>query len=92
MLNLKLQFFGGRGVGSGKSAGAGKGSSTKIKASDVTVYSQISNPRGFGNWSFRVGDVNSKEEISFSGKYSDAKKKAQQYAAEKGIPRITTLS
>ena len=78
-----LQIFGGRSGSSGKASG-------RSSASAVTVYSEVRNPRGSGNWHFRVGGKGG-EEISFSGKYSDAKKKAMKYAAERGIPRITTL-
>ena len=66
----------------------------KIRVQDVTVYSEIPNPRGYGNWWFRIGDQTDPdaEEVSFFGKYSEAKKKAMKHAAEKGVSRITTLS
>lgn len=86
-MKMNLQIFGGRGGASGKSASA---SSKKISASAVSVYSEVQNPRGFGNWHFRLGGPGG-EEVSFSGKYSDAKKKAIKHAAEKGVPRITAL-
>lgn len=86
-MKMNLQIFGGRGGASGKSAVS---SSKKINASNVAVYSEVQNPRGSGNWHFRLGGSGG-EEVSFSGKYSEAKKKAIKYAAEKGVPRITTL-
>lgn len=86
-MEMNLQIFGGRGGASGKSAG---GSSKKLSASNVSVYSEIQNPRGSGNWHFRLGGTGG-EEVSFSGKYSQAKKQAVKYAAKKGVPRITTL-
>lgn len=79
--------MGGRSSASVKKSSVG--SSGKINMAAVSVYSEIPNPRGFGNWYFKLG--NTGEEVSFSGKYSDAKKKAVKYAAEKGARRITAL-
>lgn len=59
-----------------------------IAQKNVSVWSEISNPRGYGNWAFKIG----KETKFFAGKYSDAKKKAVKEAASKGINSITTLS
>jgi len=45
-------------------------------------------PRGIGNWFFKIG----KEEKEFYGKYSDAAKKAKEYAKEKGETSIEVMT
>ena len=61
-----------------------------IPASRVSVSTSAyqgshgSTPRGSGTWAFDIGS----ETKFFSGKYSDAKKKAINYAAQKGISNI----
>ena len=57
-------------------------------ATSEFVKAHGAEPRGTGTWAFDIGG----QQVFFSGKYADAKKKAIAQAASQGIRRIMTLS
>lgn len=58
-----------------------------VNLSQWQASSGKTKPSGNGMWWFQIG----KEEVSFGGLYSQAKKEAVGYAKKRGIPKIDLL-
>lgn len=58
----------------------------KIITSEFTL-SHGKQPKGFGNWAFRIND----EVKFFSGNYADTKRMAVEYAKMVGATSVTVL-
>lgn len=98
MLEINLQFFGGRGSGGGKGSGGGAGGGSSVRQKDVIVrdteYRSVNGkaPSGLGNWAFHMGRNGSLGTQFFYGKFSESKKKAIKWAAEHGIEHVSVGS
>ena len=86
--------MGGRGSGGGKRSGGGR----VVRQKDVIVrdseyrFAHGKAPSGLGNWAFSYGKNGSLGTQFFSGKFSEAKKKAIKRAVEHGTTYVSVGS